>query len=766
MMHKLFILIIALSFVAPVQYTVLNAAPAQEMTAAQKAKAKEQAKKQKEREKAAAQKQKEREKAAAQKEKERAKAQANKQKAQAQAAKEAEKKKAEAEKKRAEAAKDAEKKREAAAKQSEARQKEAAKAQAERQKEQAKAQAERQKELDKKQAEKERIAAENEKKAEKLAAQEAKQKEAYYAQFEDNGPKTEAVSLFNLYGRAGYAAMFDKIDLEDRKLIGGPGAGLGIGYELEYGHFRFNTGLDFTWLNSKSKYSFMEVRDLKGAVIDGTTYADGDRQHLYLMSEYKETRNLGYVGVPVMFGGQFDRYYFAVGAKVGFNIIDAYSVKGVYDVIENNRLTYDLLPKAADQDIKDLKGKTGLSPLDLSVCAEFGIDLDEWLQKQPDPKKKVKVKPGERLPFGREHVHYRISVFADYSVLNNKNEHDQLPLTFANYDNNSENAPTGSHSLVSLHSGSPLNNLFVGVKFTIQFEVPGKQPRQVPPPASYADIRVVDNANSQLLANSTIEIKDTDKDRIKLREKVLKQGTHKQRLAMGNFSVYATAENYYPLTYPFSLDSAGITLPVELRLNHVPVFRVTVANKETGVALPAKVQIRKRGTEENRYLLETDSARGASSAMLSDSIMYSLHIEQMGYEPYDALIANIGDSMHVQLTPIKKGEVFIMNDLFFASNRTRILSSSEKSLNDLYMFMQRNPEVRIKIMGHTDSVGKDAANQKLSEGRANAVRDDLIERGVAPERIEAIGYGESRPIDTNDTEEGRQNNRRVEIEIM
>ncbi|MBQ4390393.1 MAG: OmpA family protein [Paludibacteraceae bacterium] len=761
-LRKLFVLILVMSLGAPMHTTMLYAAPAQEMTAAQKAKAKEQAKKQKEREKAAAQKQKEREKAAAQKEKERAKAQADKQKAQAQAAKEAEKKKAEAEKKRAEAAKDAEKKREAAAKQSEARQKEAAKAQAERQKEQAKAQAERQKELDKKQAEKERIAAENEKKAEKLAAQEAKQKEAYYAQFEDNGPKTEAVSLFNLYGRVGYAAMFDKIDLEDRKLIGGPGAGLGIGYELEYGHFRFNTSLDFTWLNSSSKYGFMETRPL----YMGNTGIDPNRSHHYFFSGYREMRNLGYVGVPIMLGGQFDRYYFAVGAKVGFNIIDSYSGKGKMDIMEEDTRYASWIPVEADKEFDGMKGKTGLSPLDLSVCAEFGIDLDEWLQKQPDPKKKVKVKPGERLPFGREHIHYRVSVFADYSVLNNKNEHDQLPLTFSNENGNPEKYPTGSHSLVSLHSGSPLNNLFVGVKFTIQFEVPGKQPRQVPPPASYADIRVVDNANSQLLANSTIEIKDTDKDRIKLREKVLKQGTHKQRLAMGNFSVYATAENYYPLTYPFSLDSAGITLPVELRLNHVPVFRVTVANKETGVALPAKVQIRKRGTEENRYLLETDSARGASSAMLSDSIMYSLHIEQMGYEPYDALIANIGDSMHVQLTPIKKGEVFIMNDLFFASNRTRILSSSEKSLNDLYMFMQRNPEVRIKIMGHTDSVGKDAANQKLSEGRANAVRDDLIERGVAPERIEAIGYGESRPIDTNDTEEGRQNNRRVEIEIM
>ena len=71
-----------------------------------------------------------------------------------------------------------------------------------------------------------------------------------------------------------------------------------------------------------------------------------------------------------------------------------------------------------------------------------------------------------------------------------------------------------------------------------------------------------------------------------------------------------------------------------------------------------------------------------------------------------------------------------------------------------------------KIIGHTDSVGKDEANQKLSEGRANEVMKDLIERGIAADRIEAEGRGETQPIDTNDTEEGRQNNRRVEIEIL
>ena len=152
--------------------------------------------------------------------------------------------------------------------------------------------------------------------------------------------------------------------------------------------------------------------------------------------------------------------------------------------------------------------------------------------------------------------------------------------------------------------------------------------------------------------------------------------------------------------------------------------------------------------------------------MLAEGPQYKLHIAQMGYDTLDMVIANIGDSLNIALTPIKKGEVFIVKNLFFATNKTRILSSSEEALNDLYMYLARNPKVRIKIIGHTDSVGKDAANQKLSDGRANEVMKDLIERGIAPERIEAEGRGESQPIDTNDTEEGRQNNRRVEIEIL
>ena len=201
-------------------------------------------------------------------------------------------------------------------------------------------------------------------------------------------------------------------------------------------------------------------------------------------------------------------------------------------------------------------------------------------------------------------------------------------------------------------------------------------------------------------------------------------------------------------------------------MRHRPVLRIRVTNKENGQPVPATVHIYQSDVTEPAYNLVTDSASGSVRRMLAEGPSYRLHIAQMGYDTLEMAIANIGDSMNIQLSPIKKGEVFIVKNLHFATNKTRILSSSEEALNDLYMYLARNPQVRIKIIGHTDNVGKDAANQKLSDGRANAVMKDLIERGIAPERIQAEGRGESQPIDTNDTDEGRQNNRRVEIEIL
>lgn len=95
-----------------------------------------------------------------------------------------------------------------------------------------------------------------------------------------------------------------------------------------------------------------------------------------------------------------------------------------------------------------------------------------------------------------------------------------------------------------------------------------------------------------------------------------------------------------------------------------------------------------------------------------------------------------------------------------------VLPESAQTLEDLYDFLSENPSVRIKIIGHTDSVGSDASNQKLSEGRARSVRGEMISRGISADRIEYEGKGEMAPIATNETEEGRAKNRRVEFIIL
>ena len=684
-------------------------------------------------------------------------AQNDKAKAAAQKKKEAEKRKKAAEKAKAQR----EKQKAAEAKKREADKKKAATA-----KENAKKQAER----DKAAAERAKAAEERaEAQAKKEAEQKAKEEKAIrdYEKYQERleNPRTEVISYFNLGLRLGYAAMMDKINgsymgagtLNQsnalQQLKGGPGVGLDVTYNLEYGHFLFETGLDFRFLNSTSAYGFQATR------LDRTYGAT----YTYLFDNLREMRNMLEIGIPVMFGAQFSRYYFLLGAKVHYGLPMGYSHKGQYDITVDDPAYID----PYGMGIYDLNGQTNqkisFKQPDISLAAEIGLDLDEWMQAQPDPKaKKAKVKPGQRLPFGREHIHYRVALFAEYGVLNTNGTPKANPVDF---DANAVEVKN-SNTLLAMNGDTKLNNLFVGAKFAIQFEVPGKKERPVPPPPAYAIYSVVDSETNQPLEKALIETRATESGKIAMREKQITPKGLRQKHALGNFTVDVKAENYYPATQTFDIEEVGTTEYVTIAMRHRPVLRVRVTNKETGLAVPATVQILRAGVTDPAYNLATDSTTGATKQMLEEGPKYSLHIAQMGYDTVDMAIANIGDSLNIQLVPVKKGEVFIVKNLFFATNKTRILSRSEEALNDLYMYLARNPQVRIKIIGHTDSVGKDEANQKLSDGRANEVMKDLIERGISADRLQAEGRGETQPIDTNDTEEGRQNNRRVEIEIQ
>lgn len=116
---------------------------------------------------------------------------------------------------------------------------------------------------------------------------------------------------------------------------------------------------------------------------------------------------------------------------------------------------------------------------------------------------------------------------------------------------------------------------------------------------------------------------------------------------------------------------------------------------------------------------------------------------------------------------IRDNRLEISERIQFAYNDSKILSESFAMVNELAKVIQENPHVqKIRIEGHASEEGSEALNQMLSRARAHAVRAFLIARGVAPGRLSAIGYGENKPIANNDSEEGREQNRRVEFRVL
>jgi OOP family OmpA-OmpF porin len=118
------------------------------------------------------------------------------------------------------------------------------------------------------------------------------------------------------------------------------------------------------------------------------------------------------------------------------------------------------------------------------------------------------------------------------------------------------------------------------------------------------------------------------------------------------------------------------------------------------------------------------------------------------------------------LVPIEIGQVVRLNNVFFDFDKWDLRSESFIELNRVVKLLTDNPAIEIEMSAHTDSRGSDEYNFKLSDHRAKSVMEYIISKGIAPSRITSHGYGETKPVATNDTDEGRQLNRRVEFKIL
>jgi outer membrane protein OmpA-like peptidoglycan-associated protein len=118
------------------------------------------------------------------------------------------------------------------------------------------------------------------------------------------------------------------------------------------------------------------------------------------------------------------------------------------------------------------------------------------------------------------------------------------------------------------------------------------------------------------------------------------------------------------------------------------------------------------------------------------------------------------------LVPIEIGQVVRLNNVFFDFDKYDLRPESFLELDRVVKLLKENPAIEIEMSAHTDSRGADDYNFKLSDNRAKSVREYIISKGIDANRITSQGYGETKPVATNDTDEGRQMNRRVEFKIL
>lgn len=188
--------------------------------------------------------------------------------------------------------------------------------------------------------------------------------------------------------------------------------------------------------------------------------------------------------------------------------------------------------------------------------------------------------------------------------------------------------------------------------------------------------------------------------------------------------------------------------------------------------LKANVQLYDLNTDALMQQVKADAENGTYTLVLNEGKQYGMFVtapnhllKSISFDYTDKQNFN-SLTLDIYLDPIAKGASAVLNNLFFATGKFQLEKKSRTELNKLIAFLGANPNLKIEIAGHTDDVGDTKSNLDLSNKRANSVYTYLMEQGVQKERIRFAGYGETRPLKPNTTEQNRQLNRRIEMKIL
>jgi OmpA-OmpF porin, OOP family len=240
------------------------------------------------------------------------------------------------------------------------------------------------------------------------------------------------------------------------------------------------------------------------------------------------------------------------------------------------------------------------------------------------------------------------------------------------------------------------------------------------------------------------------------------------------YAVSAKAEGFLPAQQTFKVPelSADTTILINIMLKPIPkklLLAGNVYDKKTEQLLQSNLDITLKGNRKGS--IKAVASGGKYEKEISQLGWYMITASAEGYlNSTDSVEAN-EDGLSpflrdLYLSPIEVGAIVRLQNIYFDFDKTTLKDESFPELNKVVEFLKQNETVEIEISGHTDNRGSDEYNVNLSQGRSQAVVDYIIGQGIDDFRLAAHGYGETKAIDTNDTDAGRANNRRVEFTVL
>ena len=188
--------------------------------------------------------------------------------------------------------------------------------------------------------------------------------------------------------------------------------------------------------------------------------------------------------------------------------------------------------------------------------------------------------------------------------------------------------------------------------------------------------------------------------------------------------------------------------------------------RQTAMLNAAQDEVTRAEAERQRVLIEARKAEAEAAERRAEEALSQAQKERREAEQARQRAEELAQRVNeLEAQRTERGLVLTLGDVLFAFDKADLKSGGIQAVEKLSMFLQEYPERNVMIEGFTDNVGSETYNQQLSERRASAVKQALVNRGIRTTRIRIRGYGERYPVASNSNEAGRQQNRRVEVVI-